>query len=193
MRRLFIGFLAIILFIFLLVVLLGHGGKTPVPATHPKSLPDYANTSATVSMTTDGVENGDDLHRQIRITIARDSRQLDIIQGYSGQIISKHTYYNTEAAFAVFLRSINYSGFTAANKSGSPADYRGLCPLGYRYIFDLNSGGKDISSHWASDCGTNVGTSGGQIGTLQSLFQDQIPGYQTLTENVSLNMASLSQ
>src|SRR5579864_1832238 len=98
MGRLFAIFMAFILFIVFLVVILTHGHKAPAPPAHVMTLPEYANTTASVIMTTDGIVNGDDIHRQIRITVAQDRRVLDIIQGYSGQVMSSQTFYNTPDA-----------------------------------------------------------------------------------------------
>jgi hypothetical protein len=76
--------------------------------------------------------------------------------------------------------------------SKAPADERGQCPLGFRYILDLNDGSDDLSRLWASSCGSKVGTSGGSITTLQALFQAQIPNYSQLVSQVSLSAASTS-
>ncbi|MGH7157170.1 MAG: hypothetical protein ACREGG_03620 [Candidatus Saccharimonadales bacterium] len=180
--------MALVLFIVFLVVILTHGHKTPAPPAHVMTLPDYANTTASVVMTTDGIVNGDDIHRQIRITVAQDRRLIEIIQGYSGQVISSNTFYNTNDAFAVFLRAINNSGFLAKAKpkkgTSIPSDERGQCPVGFRYTFELSNEGSDVSRLWTSSCAT--GNWGGNLATEQQLFQDQIPNYGTLTENVNL-------
>lgn len=188
MRRVFAIFLAFVLFIILLVVILTHGHKAPAPAPHVMTLPQYANTTASVIMTTDGIVNGDDIHRQIRITVAQDRRVLEIIQGYSGNVISSQSFYNTTNAFTVFLDSLNNTGFLAKAKvkkgTTIPSDPSGQCPLGFRYIFELNNEGSDVSRLWTSSCAT--GNWGGNLATEQQLFQDQIPNYDTLTESVNL-------
>jgi hypothetical protein len=189
-RRLVFLFFTFILFIVFLVVLLGHGHKTAVNPVHVKTLPEYANTTAAVIMTTDGLINGDDLHRQIRITISQDQRSLEVIQGYSGHVIDSHTFYNTNAAYNVFLRAINYSGFLSkAKNSKAPTDERGQCPVGFRYIFELNNQGNDVSRLWTSSCA--VGTWGGNLETVQGLFNAQIPNYPTLTDKVNLQQSTL--
>jgi hypothetical protein len=151
------------------------------------TLPEYVDTTAAVSMTTDGIVNGDDMHRQIRVTIAQDRRVVEVIQGYSGQVIDSHSFYNTRDAFSVFLKSINNAGFLAKRKnSKAPADPAGQCALGFRYIFVLNNEGEDVSDLWTSSCGTNTGNWGGAITTTQTLFRNQIPDYSTLVSNVNL-------
>src|SRR5437868_6189509 len=192
MRRSFATFLAFILFIILLVVLLTHGHKKPHPVTTGPTilaLPDYANTDASVSIMTDGIVNGDELHRQIRIIIGENTRTIEVIQGYNGTVIDTHTFENNNNAYDVFLRSINNSGFLVKNKkSRAPSDERGQCPLGFRYIFDLSNEGEDLSRLWTSSCA--VGNWGGNLETMRALFQDQIPNYQTITGNVNLQATS---
>jgi hypothetical protein len=87
MRYIF-GFLIFLLLIVLgLIFIFGGNKKTPVKTNNaPIVLPldQYATSDATVSMLTDGVVNGEDAHRAIRITVSRDDRTLDIIQGYNG-------------------------------------------------------------------------------------------------------------
>lgn len=192
MRRdafLFIGIFILIILGFLLIITAGHG-KKPAPTTTPvvKTLPDYATTDAITTMTIDGIVNSDELHRSIRITIGNDSRELQIIQGYSGHVLSTQTFYNTQDAYGVFLRAINNSGFLAKLKNTkAPDDERGQCPLGNRYIFELDQEGTTLSRLWASDCGTADGTLGGSSTVLQDLFERQILHYNDLINNVNLS------
>ena len=177
----FVGF---IVFIVILVTLFSHGGKKPIVTNPVQPLPNYASTDATVSLTTDGIVNGDDIHRQIRITVSSTQRTLDILQGYNGTVINTKNFENNQEAYLVFLKALNYSGFLAKNKSNVPSDERGECPLGFRYVFDLNSDTGDLSRLWTSSCG--IGNWGGALDTVQTLFQDQITDYSTLTESVDL-------
>jgi hypothetical protein len=183
--RLLALFTGFILFIIILVMLFSHGGKKPAPINPIQPLPDYASTDATVTMTTDGIVNGDEMHRQIRITISANQRTLDVIQGYSGQVIETKNFVNSMEAYQVFLKSINNTGFLVKKKSKAPADYQGQCPLGFRYIFTLNNDGDDLSRLWTSSCGT--GTWGGSLSSMRQLFQNQIPSYSTLTSDVNLS------
>jgi hypothetical protein len=186
--RLFAVIAGIILFIIILVMLFGHGGKKPVTLNPIQPLPDYAATDATVSMTTDGIVNGDEIHRQIRITVSQTQRTLDVLQGYNGQVILTKNFVNNQEAYFVFLKSLNNSGFLAKSKKKVSSDERGVCPLGYRYIFDLNGDDGDLSRLWTTSCA--VGNWGGSLETVQTLFRDQIPDYSTLTGQVNLEATS---
>src|SRR5438128_1806304 len=94
--RIILLVVGLIIFIIILVLLFGGHGQKKKPSnpttTQPAmTLPDYANTTATVSMTTDGIINGDDLHRAIRIIVSNTTRELDIYQGYSGHVLNFQT------------------------------------------------------------------------------------------------------
>jgi hypothetical protein len=179
--------------VFLLLIILGlifiFGGHKSKPTTTTKApvvlpLPDYASTDATVAMTLDGRVVGQDAHRAIRITISRDSRLIETIQGYNGNIIDSHSYPNTEEAYQVFLKAINNAGFMVKNKAKISADSSGQCPDGTRDIFTLNQGIDQLSNLWTSTCG--LGNFGGSPDLVQGLFQAQITDYDTITSQVEL-------
>jgi hypothetical protein len=189
MNRIFIGIVAFILLMITVVAILSSGGSKPKTPTGVvlKPLPDYANTDATVSMETQGRVVGDENYRAIVITIGRDERDLQVIQGYSGNVIQSKTFYNTQAAYDVFLRSINGGGFTAKLKATKyTADERGVCPLGNRSIYTLSQNNEDLSRLWGTTCGPKVGTFAGSQSLMQQLFRAQIPDYSKLVQNVQL-------
>jgi hypothetical protein len=179
-----------VLFLFIFGLSKLFGGK-PKPAPSPtppapvvKSLPEYSDTYAEVSFTTDGHINGDDKHRAIKITVDKFQRKVDILGGYDYNVIEEHTQPNTETAYNVFLTALNNEGFTLKRaKSKSPASEKGQCPLGTRKIYELNDSGDSLSRLWSSSCGLTVGTFGGSSGAVQTLFQDQITDYNKIISN----------
>jgi len=185
MRRSILALLAIIVLIFFGIIIFGGSNKTsrPVP-TIPKTLPDYAETNAEVSLTTDGRINGDDVHRAIRITVSREQRSIDIIQGYEGYIIKNESFANSQTAYDVFLRSLNVAGFTRERKA-TTTDERGVCPLGNRYIFELNNTGGSDMRRWSTSC-SGLGTFGGKVNLIRTLFQRQITDYNKFINGVNL-------
>jgi hypothetical protein len=184
--RLAVAFVGFILLIFLVIFLLvGHGPKK-TPATAPKPLASYASTDTQVVMTINGAINGDDTHRVIQITVDQNSRELDVIQGYNGNVIQNNTNYNTEDAYSAFLSAINVAGFTIQHK-GVKVEEAGQCPLGQRINFQLQQDGNILSNLWTTSCSNTLGTLGGNSQLLQQLFQNQITNYETLTENVDLD------
>jgi hypothetical protein len=184
--RLLAVFIGIIVFIVILVALLGHGKKTPT--AHQTPLPEYAGTNATVSFTTDGIVNNDSLHRSIRVTVSNSSITLDVLQGYNPQVIQSNTFQNNQEAYSVFLKAINNAGFMLKSKSTKVSpDPAGQCPLGFRYILNLNQDDQDISNTWTSSCGAKTGTSLASLSLVQTLFQYQVPNYQSLVSNINLS------
>jgi hypothetical protein len=101
-------------------------------------------------------------------------------------VIETHNFDNTEAAYNVFLRAIDGGGFTRKSATYKDDNELGKCPLGYRYIYELNDGGDVLSRSWSSTCGSGLGTFGGNASLMQSLFQLQITDYNKLTNNVVL-------
>jgi hypothetical protein len=191
MNKIFFGIVGFIILMIIIVAILASGGGKKAPTVTGvtlKSLPNYSNTGATVSLTTQGRIRGDETYRSIRITVGEQERTVQIIQGYNGQVINSQFYPNNPAAYGVFLRSIGNSGFLARSKTkpASPNDERGQCPLGVRYVFELNQGTDELSRLWSSTCGLKVGTFGGNSSTIQTLFQRQIPDYSKFTSDVNL-------
>lgn len=192
--RLLAFFIGVIIFIVILVALLGHGGKKAPTGPQLQPLPDYAGTNASVSFTEDGLVNADSLHRSIRITVSNSQVTLDILKGYNPQVIQSQSFENNQEAYSVFLKSINNYGFLIKNKNPKvPDDERGLCPLGFRFVLALSQDGNDLSRTWASTCGASVGTSKASVGTIQTLFEGQVPGYSELISSVNLSATSEQQ
>ncbi len=181
---------AVFLIVILIWIFSGSPKKPQTQTANPlKSLPDYADTNSEVSLTTDGIVNGDDIHRAIRITVSNTSRVLDIVQGYSDTVIEKYTFSNTPDAYSVFLKAINNYGFlTQIPKTKLSDDSSGQCPLGFRYIYNLSQEGGDIFTAWSSTCST--GNSNGNSSNLLTLFQNQITNYDKLVQHVNLSATS---
>ena len=182
--RYFAGLLAVIVLITIGVVLFGRGSKTPSPTTPTASLADLADTGTVVRYTQDGVINADQNHRAIRITVAKDYRLLEVVQGYSGNVIQSVNDYNTEEAYNVFLHSIVNQGFTKKRDTKN-TDETGACPLGRRYNYEVTNSGQNDQNLWSSDC-TGMGTFAGRPADIQKLFQLQINDYNNITQQVNL-------
>ncbi len=184
--RYLVTIFVIIFFIILGIVIFGGSSKAPNPKIAGKTLPDFASTDAKVRVTIDGIINGDEEHRQIRITIGQDQRSLDIIQGYQNRIIKTKTFSNNTSAYDVFLHSINLYGFSRERKTKF-TDERGVCPLGQRYIYELTDTGSKKTDFrlWNSSCGS-TGTEGGQGAIILELFQAQITGYDDIVATVNI-------
>ena len=188
-NRYFVGFALVLIMIIIGIVLIFGGGedkKTAVEKT-VKPLPTYAETYVETSMTIRGEINGEDIHREIRVTVGQTQRRLDIIAGYSDTVIQTQSYSNSLPAYREFLYAIADAGFLAKREmSPAKANPLGKCPLGNLYEFELNDGGEQLSYLWTSSCGNSKGTLAVSSSTLQQLFKNQITDYSELTSDVQL-------
>jgi hypothetical protein len=174
---------AVIGLIVVLVLLLFHGGGKPKTVIQPLS--SYSTTDASASMTVDGPVNSNQKHESYKITVDRTDVTFQQMTGYDGQVVTLQSYPNTESAYYVFLRAITGGGFTKGNKDPKLSDERGYCPLGDRYIFEFSEYGNDLERYWTSTCG-GTKTFNGNAGLVSTLFQNQVPDYGKLSENLSL-------
>lgn len=184
--RYFLGFLIIIGLIVLVFVLVlkafSGGGSKGGPA--PKPLINYANTATTMQLTIDGPENANQTHEAIQINVGETQAQLNVLQGYEGNVTNTQSFPNNQSAYAVFLRALDMAGYTKGNSNAS-SDYRGYCPFGQRYIYKIiDATGKTTQQYWSTSCG-GQGTFKGSVGTVNKLFKLQIPTYGTLTQKVN--------
>jgi len=181
--RYIVGILVAIGLVVLLIFLLFSGGGTPQTG---KSLSSYANSDAVARLTIDGPEGSQQTHHSVEIEVSRDSVTLRKLQGYDGQVIDIRSYDSNLNSYEVFLHALGHAGFTKGNTDANMKDERGYCPLGERYVFELDQDGKSIIRYWATSCG-NPKTYGGNLGITLGLFQKQVPDYDSLVSNFQLN------
>lgn len=185
--RYFIGFIATIGLIILMIVLIFSGGgnkNKPKIAPTPKTLSSYADTDAVVSMTIDGPINANQDHQQVQVVVSNQDATFFHIQGYQGNVVNRQDFANNTNAFTNFLFALERVGFTLGNNSSSLKDERGRCPTGDRYIFEMTQNGQVLQRYWATSCG-GLHTYNGAFNTTVQLFRDQIPNYDDLTSSIN--------
>ena len=185
---------AAILLLFLLVNLIFRPAKkssTSSNSTPTVSLSETfasaGGTDAVVTFQTDGVINGNDQHRQIQISVSKTSRTLTVFQGYQGSVLSTQSFSNNDSAFQGFLNAIYGAGFTNTKSNSTQTNIAGACPLGNRFIYSSKNISGAPASLWAATCGNKIGTFGGNVTTVNTLFRSQIPNYNSLVSGVNLN------
>jgi hypothetical protein len=181
MFRFFMGLLAIIGLIVILIILLVPGKKTSAPGSN---LVGYANTGVEMRLTIDGPEIYQTNHQLVEITVSKNYVTYQQFVGYNGQVVNEQSYPNTVAAYDTFLHGLYYDGFYLGNKSASQDNPTGRCPSGTRYTYEIVNGSSDVDSFWSDDCGAK--TYGGSIGPTQWLFENQVPNYDALVTNLNL-------
>jgi len=183
--RYFVGFLlaiGLIIGVFILI-LRGFTHHSAVPQNQINLL-DYTNSQTVVQLSVDGPVNADQNHEGYQITVGRDSSSIEVMQGYQGSVTQQKTYPNNAAAYGNFLRALQLFNFTKGNPSTALSDDRGVCPTGDRYVFSILSGGQTVQRYWTTSCGG--GSFQGKSATIRNLFQQQIPDFNTLTQNLNL-------
>ena len=182
--RYFLIFVATIMLVFILAYVLFHGGGKPKIPVTTKTLQSYAATDAQVQLTIDGPINADQNHQATVIIVDRNDVTFEHVQGYQGTITNLQTFANNQNAYTNFLFALAHAGFTEGNsKAVVNNDERGYCPQGDRYIFQLTQDNNTLERYWATSCGSPK-TYLGSLGLTVSLFQAQVPQYNSLANNI---------
>ncbi|HVW22875.1 MAG TPA: hypothetical protein VHB51_00050 [Candidatus Saccharimonadales bacterium] len=168
----------------MIILLFSGGGSNKLP-NNSRTLVSYANTDAKARLTIDAPIKDPAEHQQIQITVDRDTISLELLKGYDGEVTNVQSFPNSQNSFDVFLHSLSVANFTHGNTDKSLKDERGYCPLGDRYIFELLQDGSSIERFWATSCGSPK-TYYGNVNLTLLLFENQVPNYSDLTQNVNL-------
>jgi hypothetical protein len=183
MRYFLIFLITIGLIILVFVIILKSFSSAPAKPTTP--LADYSNTSTVVEMTIEGPVNDNQDHNAVQMIVGQTSSEINIIQGYQGNVISTQSYPNNSAAYGWFLRSLDLAGYSRGKNDPSLTDYRGYCSNGDVYIYQVLNGSNTIEQYWDTSCGGQA-TFKGDSSQVQSLFEAQFPDYSDITSNVNI-------
>lgn len=188
MRRYYIT-AAIIIAVAILAIflILGRGGDKPEPRrTRAVTASDFAKTDGQVRLTIQGRLVGQDQRRGIRISIDRQNRRLEVLNGYEESVERLEGFGNTEDAFISFTKAIDLAGFPRT-KDYNPSSEIGVCPTGQRYIYEVfDEKGDNVLRSWSTSCSTGQGTFAGRAASVRQLFQTQITDYEKRISDVRL-------
>lgn len=184
-----IAVLAIIFFAIVgTIVLIGRGNsKTSSKPARVTKLADYdSKPSASVSWTWQGRLVGEDQRKAIRITVTPLTRKFEVLADYEQHVERTIEQVNTPVAFANFTRALDNYGF-GRERTVKQTDERGMCPLGYVFLYRLTDGSKEVLRTWSDSCIASDGPFGGSSAQLISqLFKAQITDYNKLAIGVTL-------
>ena len=183
MRYYFGLIISLCLVILALFLLFHHTNKANVPKT-TVPLYNYANTGSEVRLTIDGPINANQDHQQVQITVNQNVVTFDQYQGYDGTVVNQQQFANTESAYTAFLYALSLNGFTDGNTSSALSNEQGHCALGDRYTLELIQGGGDLERFWATSCPNVIKSFEGNLPLMLTLFEAQVPNYQTLVQDV---------
>jgi hypothetical protein len=185
--RYILAVIGVILAAFIAILLIAN--RTPHTSTPnlkgAVKLTDYDHLNAIISHTTQGKLVGENERLGVRISISRSERKIEILRGYGETVERSNTYPNSQAGYEAFIRALDNAGFTKSRISKF-SDYRGVCPLGNRYIYDLSYNEQHVTNLWSTSCNRTEGTFAGVPTLTLQLFQRQIPDYAQQTRGLVL-------
>lgn len=145
---------------------------------------DLTKDTRSVTFTEQGKVVADENYRAIRITVSPAERKIEILQGYDQAVIKSQTFSNKQSSYDTFMIALKNAGFDNYDKNAN-SDERGVCPTGKRYTYEAKfSDGSEYKS-WSASC-QGSGSFKGNNGLVRSLFQDQIPNYDTFVSGTKL-------
>ena len=149
------------------------------------SIEEYIGSGAPTTFTRQGeIINNEDFS-QIEIEVTPNKRELRIINGYDGTIITREAFKNTEAAYEAFMYATAYEGITSQQESVYES-VNGVCPGGERHIYSIDADGQDNDlDSWSTSCSSKHGNFAGERRSIQRLFEKQIPEYRELTQDLN--------
>ena len=179
----FLGFIAFIIFIIVLIARLAtQNGRQQLDLAPTARLAEAASTDADFVFTESGPIVAEEEHYQIRITVNRSGRRIEVIRGFQNNVVASADFGNNEEAFRSFLAAIDRTGYSR-ERSTDFDNEEGLCPKGRRYVFTSDQFGEDFR-RWDTSCMNVRGSFGGSINTARELYQDQIPDYNRFISGV---------
>lgn len=176
--------LVVLVIILLIRAIFGGGGEAPV--TQAPVLVDYANTNVVMRLTVWSAVEADQTHQQMRIDVSKYSSDVFLYQGYENTLVKNQSFASNPDAYSDFLRGLDLQGYTAGDPDEALADWRGQCPVGTRYIYEIIDGSSTVQQYWSSSCGKEVpGTFEGNVSGVNNLYEAQIPDFGEFTENTN--------
>ncbi len=149
------------------------------------NLTDYITPDTYVRVTMRGIVNSEEKHRNIRITVSQNQRNIDVLQGYQNHLLKSQTLDNNASAYNVFMHALQRQNFTGVRQDRLK-DSTGACSLGNVYTYELVNGSQQVLQSWSATC-IGQGTFAGNNANTLTLFQRQIPDYMRYVQDVSLN------
>ena len=187
--RYFVTFLIGIGLVVLVIIMLIRaifGGGDDTQTVQAPVLVDYANTNVVMRMTTwSGVE-ADETHQQLRIDVSKYSSDIYLYDGYENTLVKNQSFASNPSAYSDFLKGLDLAGYTSGDPDEAAADWRGQCPFGERYVYEIIDGSSTVQQYWATSCGKDVkSTFSGNKSTVNKLYKAQIPTYGDFTEDTN--------
>ena len=145
----------------------------------------YSNTDSVASVDINGPINGQSIHNEAKISVSSSEVNLQVYQGYDGSVIKNETFPNSQNSYAAFLRALYINGFDSTPKTNSVTSPVGICSSGDTYSFSLTLGSTNIVNAWQTNCLNDIYTYNGKLQYTLSLFEQQVPNYNSYIANLN--------
>jgi hypothetical protein len=145
------------------------------------------NKNQAVQYTISGPIKAKEEHQFLKFIIDNDSRRIEIQRGYNGEVIKAQEFDNTRQAYEAFVAALNGAGFMSNRSGEGRGDEKQSCPQGRRFAYEFAPGSNEAFRTWTTSCSRKQGTFDGNVNLVNSLFRQQIPGYNTFVSGTSLN------
>lgn len=180
-----IGLIAFMIIGGILIFSAFDGGEKR-EAEEVKKLQDVATTDTQVRMTVNGPIVAQKDRRSVVITVGRFEVVAQVIEGYEQSVIKSKTMTNNENSYTNFLAGLENQGFNKERNYSGRENELGACPIGQRIVFETFDGENNIQHTWTTSCSKNIGNFGGTLSNTRTLFQNQVPDYDTFVQGVEL-------
>jgi hypothetical protein len=187
-----IGVVLFIIIVIVLIVVFARRDNVPDPQ-RPEQARDVSHlekakeSGSSATFTTRGEVVDEERHRMIEISISATERKVEVLSGYDQQVLKSQTYPNTQAAYEAFLDALNGAKFTDGKPQREKLSEKAACPLGLHYEYKVTSPSSEEHRLWATSCSRADGTFNGNGSMVRTLFQNQIPDYGKIVDDVRLN------
>jgi len=186
-----LAFIAAVVVVALLVVSLFRGFNnedTSSPVISTYSFDDKTSVETIARYTVSGPIVADENYRQVRITVSKNARTIEVLKGYAAAVEKSSTLPNTPAAYTAFLGALRAAEFTNKRENVT-TDPSSTCITGNKFFYELALASDKKADTWTTNCSFNDGTFAGNPRGTAQIFRAQIPNYRELTNGV--NLASL--
>lgn len=175
------------LFLLLRLVTGGDDTDNSQNTSQTQKVNKLSNDAESVSYTIYGNLVAEEDRRAIRVTVSSSERRLEVLRGYDEAVIKRETLSNKESAFTNLLLALEQAKFTTRDSAITQED-RGLCPLGYRYVFQTYYEDNSNVRSWLTSCDVKNSSFKGDSETVHELFVAQIPNYEELVKDVNFKL-----
>lgn len=180
------GFIILAIVSVVLLTTMTDNNTTTQTGTPQVSVTSFVNKSATFTMTSQGAITGEEDFQSVVVSVSPSERRIKILTGFNGTVQSEQTFGNTQAGYNVFVNALNTAGYSRERDNKSGEDFSGSCPLGRRFQYQITDNGSQALNLWSTSCGRRTGTFGGDASTVRALYENQIPNYDDITDDVNL-------